>query len=365
MQFQALALLAVVVATPLTAQSNPFIVFPQDPERETITSSSYVRRPDWNLEAEGFQEISTDYFRGVGDTGGQAMARGFYHWCGDLETLTAETYGIILRTEDPLGGPDTTPAGVIIEVSNLTTPIGTGGNQGWIMTDVFATPAALPTNATWFQGLHLPQNLAWPSGTATGVADGHSIWCADTLTQNSPSPVGENAILGAPAVTWASTPTPATFTTEWTYIMGTLVDNPTLHVGGIDPNSARTGVLGAPSYGMAGMFPDITGAPRSDGLELRIQDNLVPGGIAVFAGSLGWWAGGGVPLGYGGDLYLDLPGVVLIGAAIANGGAATMPFAAPGTLAPSLIGVDVMFQGLMLDPVTLAGRMSNAQTTSL
>ena len=122
---------------------------------------------------------------------------------------------------------------------------------------------------------------------------------------------------------------------------------------------------GAPSYGMAGMFPDITGTPRSDGLELRMQDNVVGNGIAVFAGSLGWWPGAGVPLGYGGDFYLDLANFVLLGVAINTGGAAVLPFATPGTLSPALIGIDVMFQGVWLDPVTLAGRMSNAQVTSL
>lgn len=361
MKITHLAVLATFVAAPLVAQANPFIVFPQDPERETITAASYVRRPDWNREAEGFQEISFDYFRGVGDTGGgQAMARGFYHWAGDLDSATAEPYGVILRSADVNGAPDTTPAGVIIEVPNLSLPVGSGGNTGWIMTDVFATAAPLPLNATWFQGLYLPDNQAWPA------SDGHSIWSADTLTAGTPAVVGENARLGAPAVTWAATPAPATFTTEWTYIMGTLVDNPTLHIGGIDPNSTRTGgAAGTPSYGMAGMFPDISGTPRSDGLELRMQDNQLANGLAVFAGSLGWWPGGGLPLSYGGDLYLDISNMVLLGAAINTGGAATLPFTSPGSIAPTLMGLDVMFQGVWLDPVTLGGRMSNGQVTSL
>lgn len=361
MKISYLVVLATLVAVPLVAQSNPFIVFPQDPERETITASSYVRRPDWNRAAEGFQEVSFDYFRGVGDTGsGQAMARGFYHWAADLDSLTAEVYGVILRTADSNGEPDTTPAGVILEVPNLSLPIGAGGSTGWIMIDVFATPAALPLNATWFQGISVLANPAWPA------SDGYSIWSADTLTAATPAAVGENARLGAPAVTWASTPTPQTFTTEWTYIMGTLVDNPTLHIGGIDPNSTRTGgAAGTPSYGMAGMFPDISGAPRADGLELRMQDNQASNGLAVFAASLGWWPTGGVPFNYGGDLYLDLGTMVILGAAINTGGSATLPFIAPGGLSPSLMGVDVMFQGVLLDPVTLAGRMSNGQVTSL
>lgn len=353
-----------VFAPTLLAQTNPFVVFPQDPERMTITAASYVRRPDWNLAGEGFQEVSQPLFRGVGDVGGAAWARGFYHWAGDLDTATPETYGIILRLADATGQPDTTPAGVIVQVGNLSLPIGAGGSGGWIVTDVFATPAALPTQSSWFQGLSLPANPAWPSGTATSPPDGHSIWAADTLAAGTPATVGENARFSATPVTWRVTAAGAPFRTQWTYIMGTLVDNPTLHVGGIDPSSARTGVLGAPSYGMAGLFPDVSGAPRADGINLRMQDNVLANGIAVYAGALGWWPGGGLPIGFGGDLYLDVTSLVLLGVALPTGGAATLPLAAPGTISPAVIGQQLMFQGLWFDPATGGGRMSNAQVTS-
>jgi hypothetical protein len=352
------------VAAPALAQSpfNPFIVFPQDPERQPITAASYVRRPDWNLAAEGFQQVTQDLFRGVGDVGaGVSVARGFYHWAGDLDNATPETYGIVLRREDPiLGGPDVTPAGVIVQVNNLTTPIGAGGNGGWILTDVFATPAALPQNASWYQGMFLPANPAWPSGSPP---DGHSIWAADTLAANTPATVGENGRLNAPPVTWRVNAAGVAARTQWTYIMGTLVENPVLHVGGIDPLSSRTGTPGAPSYGMNGLFPDVSGSPRSDGLQLRMQDNQLANGIAVFAGSFGWFPVP-VPIGYGGDLHLDLTTVVLLGAGVPTGGAAVVPLATPGTLSPALIGQTVMFQGLWLDPLTGAGRMANAQATS-
>jgi hypothetical protein len=364
MQCSLVLLAAAVFAPSLFAQTNPFLVFPQDPERMGITAASYVRRPEWNSTGEGFQQVTQDQFRGVGDTGGGiALARGFYHWAGDLNGSTPETYGIVLRTADPLGQPDTTPAGVLVQVNNLTTPVGPPVAIGWIMTDVFATPVALPTNASWFQGLYLPANPAWPSGTATSPPDGHSIWAADTLAAGTPATVGENGRFTAPPVTWRVNTSGAAALTQWTYIMGTLVDNPTLHVGGIDPLSSRTGVLGAPSYGMNGLFPDVSGAPRSDGINLRLQDNVLPGGIAVFAGALGWWPAGGLPIGFGGDLYLDITSLVLLGAAIPVGGAATMPVASPGTISPALIGQSLMFQGMWFDPATGGGRMSNAQVT--
>lgn len=353
--------IAVVAATAL-AQSppNPFIVFPQDPERMTVTAASYVRRPDWNAAAEGLQEVALAHFRGVGDIGGGALARGFYHWAADLDLLTPETYGIVLRTADPLGQPDVTAAGVIVQVTGLTTPIGPGGVGSWIMTDTFATPVALPTQASWFQGLDFPASPTWPYGTP---ADGHSLWSADTLAAMTPAIVGENGRLTAPAVTWAVRPSGQTFRTQWTYIMGTLVDNPMLHIGGIDPLSARTGVLGAPSYGMNGLFPDVSGSPRSDGLDLRMQDNAVPGGLAVFAASFGFWAGPPLAIGFTGDLYLDPATLLLVGFAVPVGGAATLLVAPPGSIQPALQGQSIMFQGLWLDFLTGGARMSNAQAS--
>ncbi|MFK7738679.1 MAG: hypothetical protein AB8H80_00040 [Planctomycetota bacterium] len=360
--YVALALLG----TGLVAQNNPFVVFPQDPERQAVTSASYVRRPDWNRQAEGFQEVSTDWFRGVGNLGGAALAFGFYHWAGDLDALTAESYDIILRTADAQGQPDTSPAGVIVEVTNLSLPTDpAGGNAGWIVTDTFATPAILPTDATWFQGLRLPANPAWPSGTP---ADGHSIWSADTLSIGTPATVGENARLNAPPVTWAVTANGSFLQTEWTYIMGTLVQHPTMHIGGIDPSSSRTGsgIVGDPSYGMAGLFPDISGAPRSDGLDLRIQDNVMPNGIGVFFGAAGWWNGPATQiLPFTGDIQVDLTTLVPIGFALPVNGAATLPIVTPGSLSPALMGSEFMFQGMMFDPATGGGALSNAQVTSL
>ena len=140
------------------------------------------------------------------------------------------------------------------------------------------------------------------------------------------------------------------------------MQSPTLHVGGIDPLSSRTGVLGAPSYGMNGLFPDVSGALRSDGLDLRIQDNVQPNSLAIFAAAFGWFAFP-IPVGFTGDLYIDIGSMVVLGFAVPSGGASTLPLATPGTISPSLMGAELMFQGLMLDPATFGGRMTNAQVT--
>jgi hypothetical protein len=367
MRTRSLVVLSLLPAASL-AQSNPFIVFPQDPERTTITASSYVRRPDWNRQGEGFQQVTQDLFRGVGDIGGVLLANGFYHWAADLNVATAETYGIILRLADPTGAPDLTPAGIIVQVPNLSLPTNpAGGNQGWIMTDLFATPVVLPTGGGWFQGLDLPNRPEWPSGLGGGPADGGSIWSADTLSAGTPATVGENARIGATPVTWTQTATGNVFRTQWTYIMGTLVGNPVLHIGGIDPLSTRTGgPPGEPSYGMAGLFPDISGTPRSDGINLRLQDNQFGGGIALFAASPFWWAGGPLSVpGFTGDLQLDISTLLLVGIALPTNNAAVLPVVAPGAFSPAFLGTEFMFQGVVFDPVTGTGKFSNGQVTQL
>ncbi|MCK5940700.1 MAG: hypothetical protein KAI24_01925 [Planctomycetes bacterium] len=351
-----------IAGADLAAQQNVFVVFPQDPLRQAITAASYVRRPDWNLAGEAFQEVKTDWFRGVGNLGGGALAWGVYHWAGDLDSSTVETYDIVLRSEDTnAGGPDTTPAGVIVEVTGLTLPTTTtGGNSGWILSDNFATPAIVPTNATWFQGLRLPQNLNWPA------SDGHSIWAADTLAANTPATVGENPRQNAPPVTWGVDASGGSFQTQWTYVMGTLVANPTFHLGGIDPSSTRTGtgIAGDPSYGMAGLFPDISGQPRSDGLNMRLEDGFGSNLLALFFGGTAWAPQPQIQVpGFAGDIQIDLAGLVPLGFAPTVNGVATMPLAAPGSISPALIGGELMFQGVMYDPATGTGSLSNAQVT--
>ncbi|MFO1078124.1 MAG: hypothetical protein U1E73_10430 [Planctomycetota bacterium] len=346
----------------LSAQANPFVFFPQDPERQGITCASYVGRPDWNNQAEGFQEIGTNWIRGVGDETGTSLAHGFYHWAADEDVATTETYGIILRRADPTGAIDTTTAGEIVRVTGLTLPTNpAGGRGGWIMSDIFATPVVVPNTQSWFMGLDFPANPAWPA------TDGHSYWRAD-VAGISPATVGENPRSGAPRTNWTVQPTGTAFSNGWSTIMGVLVDTPTLHVGGLDPNNSRQGTTlpnTEANYGLGGQFPDISGTPRSDGITLRVQDNVAPQGIAFFVGALGW-ANPVIPvLGITGQFHLDLALNVGIGFRPMTNGAAELPVNPPGAIAPVFVGVSLKFQGLVYDPATGAARFTNAQTTEL
>lgn len=348
----------VLLATSVFAQTNAFVVFPQDPQRQGISCASFVRRPANAGQGEAFQELNPNWFRGVGEVTGGAIALGFYHWAADENIATAETYGIILRSADTVGRPDLAPTGVIMQVNNLSTPAGSGGPRGsWIMTDTFATPATLPTNQTWFQGVAVAANINWPA------TDGYSLWAADSPSISSTAVVGENHRAGAPFVTWSVDANSNVGTTGWTYILGVIVPTPVLHVGGIDPTSTRTGTLGASSYGMNGLFPDISGTPRRDGIDVRIQDGSRQG-LALLAGALGFQSPAFPIPGIGGQLNVDIATMTTLGFAPLAGGAATIPVAMPNTLPTSLVGLTFMMQGIVVDTATFAANFTNAQATS-
>jgi hypothetical protein len=66
------------IAAPALAQVNPFIVYPQDPERQTITCTSYVGRPDQARAAEALIALSENDYRGIGDANGVMRIFGVY-----------------------------------------------------------------------------------------------------------------------------------------------------------------------------------------------------------------------------------------------------------------------------------------------
>lgn len=353
-------LVVALLAGTAASQSNPFIVFPQDPERQGITCASYVRRPNWNNAAEGFQELGAAMFRGIGDTNGTCSVRGIYHWAADENVATSETYGIVLRTGLPGLGPDPTNAGVIVRVSGLTTPTRAGGPRGtFLIVDGFATPIAVPCGGDWYQGIEFPANPSWPA------TDGHSLWAAD-VPGISPATTGENPRGGAPPVTWSIDPVLAsTATTSWTYILGALVDQPTLRLGGTDPLSTRQGTGGGANLGMGGLYPDVSANPRRDGVLLRVHDNAQPAGLAVFAAAASFGSFAFPVPGLAGQVHLDPASVTTLGIGFLSGGQAQLVVVAPNVLGPTFLGVSLAFQAVVVAPGTSQAAFSNACAVSL
>ncbi|MCA8964765.1 MAG: hypothetical protein KDC48_07755 [Planctomycetes bacterium] len=362
------------LTTMAAAQVNPFVVYPQDPERQNITCTSFVGRPDWNNAAEALFEIDQQHFRSVGDANGFMRVFGVYHWVADERLSTSETYGLVIRLPAATAGPDMTTTGEVLRIPNLTTPPSTNTARGtWIMHDGFNIAGGQIIPGDYFLGtmlpriyigIDLPANSLWPN------TDGHSLFRADMLNANTGAVFGENHSAAAHDPTWAGLQNAPSFSTPWTYILGPFVTTPNLHVGGVDPSSTRLGAPGA-NFGMNGLYPDISGLPttnpRSDGIVLRMTDNLAPFGLAMFGASLGWQ----FPY-YHGPIFSNLSLIgyshigdgsqtVTIALSTLQNGVREINFALPGTIPAVFVGTEIVFQGISWDTNTNQAEWTNAQ----
>ena len=363
-------LTAVTLASVAVGQVNPFVFYPQDPERQTITCTSFVGRPWTNQAAEALMEIDQRHFRGVADANGPIRLFGVYHWAADERLSTVETYSLVIR-DGALngGGPDMSASAEFVRIANLTTPPSPSTARGtWILSDGFGIGGGLFLNsspARYYVGVDLPANPAWP------FTDGHALFRADLINSGSGALVGENHRAGAPNPTWSGRHALPPFSTPWTYILGPLVTSPNLHVGGIDPTSSRLGASGA-NLGMNGLFPDISGPVRFDGFLARVTDNLAPFGFVAVGAAFGFQ-----PPHYFGNL---LPGTligfshigsgtgglpILISFGALTGGALDVPLATPGSVATALQGTDVVLQAIVWDTNINLSEWTNAQAVHL
>jgi len=359
---------ATILAGVASTQVNAFVFYPQDPERQTITCTSYVGRPNGNVQAEAMMEVSTDHFRGVGDANGPIFLFGVYHWIADEKLNTSETYDIVVRKSAAGPGPDMSANAEALRISGLTTPPSLSPSRGtWITYEGFGAQAPLtvlpgfaPIEGRYYVGVDLPANPLWPA------TDGHSLFRADLLSANTAATLGENEKLGSPDPTWGGSVGGTAYSTPWTYILGPLVTTPNLHIGGLDPLSSRLGAPGA-NLGMNGLYPDIMGNPRCDGLMFRITDSLAPNGVVLMGASYGFenpmfvWPLIGTLIGHsfiGGD---PIP----LGITSLTNGVVELPLALPNTIPVAMTGSDVVLQSIVWDTSINLANWTNAQAVHL
>jgi hypothetical protein len=333
-----LATASLLTSTALVGAQNEFMIYPE----RNGSSATYTSRTGIGL-VEQFMEAPGNLFSGIGDAGAGCQVTGVYHWATDEDASTMESFRIVLRTASPAGGPDTSAAGVITQVGPFNLPTGVG-RLGWRIGVTFATPVTVPCMASFFYGIELAAAPNWPGPPG----DGHSIWDA----RYSPPPtrlLGDNPRVGAPNHAWGNNNGFAS-SNPWTWRIGITVNNPVLNVGGIDPLNARQSPVGSSNYGAGGLYPDISGLPRSDGIDLRTELLSAASGTVLGLLSATRPAFAAPVPGIAGNLYLH-PGfpIFTLGTANIFGGVATLPVATPGTVPVALMGSTLYFQTLTVD----------------
>ncbi len=301
-----------------------------------------------------------DLLAGIGDNGSSCETSGFWHLSQDQDPSTNETYHLIIRSHDKVtSSPDMSTAGLMSRIGPLTLPPSTSTTPvGWIMIDTFGSPAPLPCQGGFYYGIGLPaQPNLW--------LDGHGILTSWYIPSAGNATLGDNPRIGAPDLTWAAVAgsgiaVPGTRTSAGgsTHAIGIFTPNPNLNVGNIDPGTATLNAPGASGYGAAGLYPDISGSPRNDGIDLRVSDPLNPGGLAVGVVGVKLTQFSPIPVpGLRGRFWLD-PTVLITtpSTTLDLGGVGTIPVLPAGSLNPSYLGVTLYCQSLTIGA---SGGLSN------
>lgn len=345
--------LSLYCAAPLAAQAvNVFEIYPD----ATGAATTYVTRMNVGTSAgEMFQEVPKTLFRGVGDTGTSCAVTGFRMSTADENGATQEQYSVMFRKAAPTGGLDATPAGVLLQAGPFLTPIGSG-RVGWQITVTLPAPLSVPCDQEWFLGLQV-QAAAW-------TADGQSLYVAYYYPPTTRF-IGDNPRLNAPNHSWYIGPTGSgTANAVQTVRVAALTPAAILNMGSIDPlNTKQVGTC----YGAGGLYPDISGGPRVDGIEARVRDLANAGGSAVLFLANGIWPiSTGISLvGISGHVYLDpTAAMVLLGSATNTSGEAVIPIVPPNVLTPNLLGWTGYFQALTVNAGFGNGRLTNLAAAS-
>ena len=352
MRFPIAALLLIAsTGTSLLAQGD-FILYPT----KTGNSTTFVDRFSTSA-VEVLQGLHRDNFAGIGDNGTTCEVNSVYHWAVDENPSTTETYSVVFRSQEATSRrPDLTPSGLIASAGPFTSPPNpTTTRATFFVTDTFATPITIPCQGGVFVGLDLPASPNWPA------SDGHAVYVA-WYYPPATSPLGDNPRFGAPRTAFGNTS--GTLVRPQSNLLlriGMLVDSAVLNIGGIDPAATNQMPAGS-NYGAGGLYPDISGMPRSDGLDVMIEDQGKPNGMAALFMSTGITSLGGINLApITGQLWLDPLAITpLTTGSLDAAGIGVIPLAPPGSIPSGLVGGDIAFQA-----VTFTIPISGPKTTNV
>lgn len=345
-------LLVAATATALLPAQNWFQVYPE----RNGTSVTYVTRPGGFGQVEVLTELPGDVIAGVGDNSAACEAVGYRVYTVDENPSTVEQFDVVVRQADSTGQP------AFPELSRAgpfaTPPSTVTARTTVVLTVTFATPLPLPCQGTWFHGVDL--YAATPGPTSDGLAIWSSYYYPPT-TGSMPRPFGDNPRLGAPNLAWNVIGSSVSRVGQpTTYRMGPLVATPVLAAGGIDPANTFQSPLGSPNYGAGGLFPDVSGAPRADGIGVLVEDASRTGGLAWVLLGLQMTPMGLPLFGFGGRLYVDPSLLIAFGSQPIGATGAEFTLLAPGSITSSAIGARVHYQAVVVGGPAGTAALSNA-----
>ena len=342
----------------LFAQTNTYILYPDDARAATTQSTRYSFGP---LAGEVLQEVPGGSIASLGDGGSNCTVTNMSILLQDENNATQEAFSVILRSAALGGGPDATPSGIIASSSPIQSPLGAGGVGSSLITVTFASPVTVLCTGSYFYGVSLSANANYPASDGLSV---HNAINPPTGT------LGSNARSTAPTIAWqiydpgfGLTALPAASPRVANIGLGTA--QAVLNIGNRDPLSTRS-----PSgidYGLGGLFPAVKSGGRDDGLEAKITDTPNNNGIGVvFLGIGSFGPALNVP-GFTGRIRLNLSfPVIELAAAFITGatvGTGKVQIVPPGSI-PAATGVNIYFQAITVNAGYANPRISNAVAVS-
>jgi len=338
-----------------TAQNNQnlFEIYPG--------ATTYTLRQTAGSNEESFLEVPGGAYTGVGDDGTICKGGAVRVVSQDQNGCTLEQYYLVARNPNPANtppGPAGGAAGIRWQTGFLPFPTNTTcAGAAFIITVTFGgLPPTVPCEGNWFLGIGFtpPNGPVFP-------ADGQSVHGADYVAGTA----GDNPRASAPPIHWGGVGGlpggPATFLSDvLAERIGLRTAGHILNMGALNPANTRQ-AAGTVNFGAGGIYPDVSGAPRSDGLNVRVTAAQYPAGASIVFLSSGPGIPGGVPVGgITGRFWLN-PGVLFpLGVmTLSATGVGTLVAAPPASLSPSLVGAVLSVQGIDLNATFTAITLTN------
>lgn len=331
-------LLAVgLIASTVVAQSRSFEIYPG----RTNASS---RGGLGTASGETLMGLHASHWRGLGDSGTQCEATQLGLVDQDQNSMTQESFHLVIRSGSDSNGPGTSSADRLARYGPFKMPsTPAGSTNAWIQTITLGSPAVIPCDAHFAWGVELTSSPNWAS-------DGMSCHTSFNRMGSNGQFCHPNAETHGYYFSTGSAKATGEVRT-WRHRLGLSSLRNVLQLGA---SGASLGGGASQRYGMGGMFP-ATGETLSG----RVTQCMAGDTVWSYLGVA--YLGGGLSLAPGTRLWLNpSPLMVPVGASTASSGSETHSYGPTPSLS-STIG-PLPFQAAVIRRGTVFLTNSNATT---